>query len=580
MDVDTEGFWYPQVDKEVCINCGLCEKVCPQLHVDELKSNKLDTPVCYGAIHKNIETRFKSTSGGLFSALAEEMYKRGGYVGGAIYGENWKVQHFISNNPEDLERLRQSKYSQSDTEGFYKEVKTLLLRGERVLVCGTPCQMAGLRTYLGNKEYDRLIIVDFICKSITSPKFYSLVLDYWERKAKSKLVGFKFKDKELGWRNLVKRYDFKNGKTSYCRASDKDVYSTAYHGNIVSRPSCYNCKFKGFPRMADITVADFWGCERYAKYKGIDDNAGTSAVIINTQKGVDYFETIKPSIRCVPADIKEMIPGNPALTQAQHLPTANRQDFFKDLGEMPIEEVIPKYMPWFGEKKRKNLFKIKTIAKSLIKGLKYSQYHPITIIKFLYYNTLCKEVNAKWSKGAVLYPTPSATIELQKGAKLNLDGPIIVGTKKLKHTKAEARFLVESNGTLNVKTSFRIFCGSDVEVFKGATMNVDDVGMNYGCTIICGQRIDFEGYVALGREVSIRDTNAHIVAMDGYKVTRPVKIEPHVWLCSGCTINPGVKIHTGAIVSAGSFVASNIPAHCLVSGNPAKIVARDIAWKI
>ena len=225
LKTDIEGFWYPVVYQDKCVNCGLCNKVCPQQHSDELKKNEFEKPICFAATHKNIETRFGSTTGGLFSALAEQMYAEGGYVGGAVYREDWFVAHFISNNPEDLSRLRQSKYSQSDTRGFFIEVKKLLNDGEKVLVCGTPCQMAGLRQFL-RKDYENLIIVDFICKSITSPKFYAKYLDYWERKAKSKLVSFKFKDKELGWRNLVKRFDFANGKTMYSRAKDNDLYST------------------------------------------------------------------------------------------------------------------------------------------------------------------------------------------------------------------------------------------------------------------------------------------------------------------------------------------------------------------
>ena len=292
LSTDIEGFWYPRVDIDKCINCGLCERTCPQLHIGALKKNDFEYPVCFAAIHKNIEVRFGSTTGGLFSALAEQMYREGGYVGGAIYNKDFSVSHFISNNPADLALLRQSKYSQSQTCGIYKEVKRLLMAGEKVLICGTPCQMAALRRFL-NKDYENLIIVDFICKSITSPKFYAKYLDYWERKVGSQLVSFKFKDKELGWRSLVKRFDFKNGKTMYSRAQDNDLYSMAYHGNIVSRPSCYFCQFKGFPRMSDITIADFWGVEKYAYLKDIDDNAGTSAVMCNSSKGLAFYKQLK-----------------------------------------------------------------------------------------------------------------------------------------------------------------------------------------------------------------------------------------------------------------------------------------------
>ena len=159
---DIEGFWYPEVDKDKCTDCGLCERVCPILHVEELKRNDYNPPVCYGAYHKNLEIRFDSTSGGAFSAMAESVYKQDGYVGGAVYDTNFFAHQFISNNKEDLKRLRSSKYLQSDAEGFYTAVKKAVKTGKPVLVCGTPCQMAALRRYL-NKDYENLIIVDFIC---------------------------------------------------------------------------------------------------------------------------------------------------------------------------------------------------------------------------------------------------------------------------------------------------------------------------------------------------------------------------------------------------------------------------------
>ena len=576
LNTDIEGFWYPEVDKDKCINCGLCDKVCPQLHVDELKHNEFEKPVCFAAIHKNIETRFASTTGGLFSALAEQMYDEGGYVGGAIYRDDWSVAHFISNNPDDLRRIRQSKYSQSDTKGFFKEVKRLLIQGENVLVCGAPCQMAALRRFLG-KNYDSLIIVDYVCKSITSPKLYKKYLDYWERKAGSKLVAFKFKDKELGWRNLVKRFDFKNGKTMYSRAKDNDLYSTAYHGNIASRPSCYLCQFKGFPRMADITIADFWGCENKVEYKELDDNAGTSAVIVNNQHGLDFFKKAGTRVKCVPAQIEDMIPGNPALITTQKLPIADRENFFADLDKEPIEEVVPRYLSYLGKEEPN---KLKQLAKILVHGLRYSQYRPFVYLRFLYLNFLCGSVKTDLLNEGIVYLTPYTIIELQKGSLLELHGPLILGDKKIRKSKAETCLLLEKNARMTVNEDSHFGYGSHVEVFPNAHFSMGHCGTNYNCTIICGKSIEMQGRVSLGRDVSIRDTNAHLIAMEGYKILRPVTIENHVWLCSGATICPGVKIKAGAIVGANSYVIQNVPAHALVSGNPAKVVQHDIAWKL
>ena len=177
-EIDNEGFWYPNVDLQKCIDCHLCEKVCPQIHISDLKKNDLPQSVCYAAEHKNLEVVFDSTSGGLFSALAEEVYRMSGFVGGAIYSEDCKsVYHFISNDRKDLVKLRSSKYLQSNVEGFYRKVKDLLCAGEKVLVCGTPCQMAALRSFL-HVDYENLIIVDFICRGINSPKVWRKYLSF------------------------------------------------------------------------------------------------------------------------------------------------------------------------------------------------------------------------------------------------------------------------------------------------------------------------------------------------------------------------------------------------------------------
>jgi acetyltransferase-like isoleucine patch superfamily enzyme/coenzyme F420-reducing hydrogenase beta subunit len=581
LETDIEGFWYPKVDMKKCIDCHLCEKTCPQLHVVELKHNEFEKPICFAAIHKSIETRFASTTGGMFSALAEQMYSEGGYVGGAIYREDWSVAHFISNNPEDLQRLRQSKYSQSDTRDFYKAVKRLLLAGEKVLVCGSPCQMAALRRFLG-KNYDTLIIVDYICKSITSPKFYQKYLDFWERKASSKLVSFKFKDKELGWRNLVKRFDFKNGKTMYSRAQDNDLYSSAYHGHIASRPSCYDCQFKGFPRMADITIADFWGCEKKTEYRELDDNAGTSVVIINNQHGLDFFEKIKMHIKSVPAKIEDVIPRNPALLHSEVQPKADREAFFRDLDKEPIENVVPRYVGYFGSRSSAETLKgkLKLFYKIARKAWHQTQGRPKTVLQFLYLNLFCNKVKTDFKHNGIIYPTPYTVIELQRGSVLELHSPLVVGNKKVRKSRVETRLLLERNARMIVNDDSHFGYGSDVEVFANAVFTMDHCGTNYNCTIICGKRIEMHGSVSLGRDVSIRDTNAHMIAIDGYKILRPVIIEGHVWLCSGATICPGVKIKAGAIIGADSYVIQNVPAHALVSGNPAKVVQHDIAWKL
>jgi Coenzyme F420-reducing hydrogenase, beta subunit len=189
---DKEGFLYPNVDLDRCIDCELCDKLCPMDKVEDLKINDLSEPECYAAIHKNLEIRFDSTSGGIFSALATKMFKEGGYVGGAVYDNNWGVKQLITNDSSKLVDLRSSKYIQSDSRGFYVQLEDILNKGEKVLVCGLPCQIFAIKSFL-RKPYDNLILVDLICRYINSPKAYRKYLNSLEKEYGGKVVYIKAK---------------------------------------------------------------------------------------------------------------------------------------------------------------------------------------------------------------------------------------------------------------------------------------------------------------------------------------------------------------------------------------------------
>lgn len=365
---DIEGFWYPEIDASKCTDCGLCEKVCPNLNTEELKKNDLTQSICYAAEHKNLEVVFDSTSGGLFSALADRMYRDKGYVGGAIFNDDFSVREFISNDKNDLPKLRSSKYLQSNSEGFYKEIKSLLVNEEKVLVCGTPCQMAALRAFL-RKDYENLIIVDFICRGVNSPKIWRKYLDSFEERYGSKVVYAKAKSKEYGWRNLTQKVILENGKAYYEDRYVNNFTKGYLQTNAYCRPSCYDCQFKGFPRVADITIADFWGVENVNQ--SMEKNLGTSLVMINSQKGANYFELIKPRINSAEVPFESILAGNPMLVASLEPSCVDREQFFVDVDQMTFTELANKYININSPKKITLKRQVKNTLKTLKGWYKY-----------------------------------------------------------------------------------------------------------------------------------------------------------------------------------------------------------------
>jgi acetyltransferase-like isoleucine patch superfamily enzyme len=504
------------------------------------------------------------------------MYKDGGYVGGAVYNDDWSVSQFISNDKRDLVRLRSSKYQQSDLSGFFSQVRDILKAGDKVLVCGCPCQMAALRAFLG-KNYEKLLIADFVCRGINSPLVSKKYRESLETKYGAKVVWQKAKNKELGWRNLTNKYCFADGRNVYI-TKDESLFNRGYlHTNAFCRPSCYDCRFKGFPRIADITLADFWGIEKVDK--SLDDDLGTSLVLVNSEKGRIYYDAIQQKIKSVPVDFESILPGNYALSQSLGQPKIDRDAFFRELQDTDFITVSNKYFPFVTSKKQK----IKNIFAEWKLILTTTQIKFRPVCQFIYYNFLRRNIKTDFHNNGYLLPGPYAVIQIGKKADVQLKARLSVGMKKFQKSKIETRLLVEDGGTLIVNSRFNIRYGSDIEVFKGGALLFKGNrggGANINTTIICADRIEIGEHVMIGRGVTIRDNNGgHYISQQGYKDTRPVVIGNHVWLCEGCTIMPGVKIGDGAIVGAKSLVLSNVPSYSLVSGNPARVVQSNVYWK-
>ena len=266
---DKEGFLFPAVDKEKCTNCGLCKSVCPILN-----SKFHEKPATCFAVMASDEIRMKSSSGGVFTVVAEHILAQGGYVCGAAFDENWNVRHIIVDNVKDLDKLRGSKYVQSFIGNIYKDIKVLLENGKTVLFTGTPCQVAGIINFLG-REYPNLLTIDIVCHGVPNNSLWKQYLH--ENFRIDKINKINFRDKELGWNCL---------NLTATTSDDKIVrqdFMDLYAQNICLRNSCSFCNFARPERTSDITMGDFWGVE--VLKPELYDPKGISLLLINSNKG-------------------------------------------------------------------------------------------------------------------------------------------------------------------------------------------------------------------------------------------------------------------------------------------------------
>lgn len=320
MTSDNEGFLYPHVDTSICINCGLCEKVCNILHPREERKplNVL------AAINNDDNVRMKSSSGGIFHILAERTIKKGGVIFGARLDESWQVVFDYAETLADVEPFMGSKYVQAKVGSAYKTAKRFLDEGKDVLFSGTPCQIAGLHQYL-RKDYPNLLAVDFVCHGVPSPKVWGKYLDGIQQNLKQ-IGGIEFKNKGRGWSNFSFKVSAEPDTCSLFIPFNKSHYMKAFLSDIILRPSCYECRSKGGRSLSDITLADFWGISSVAPE--MNDDKGTSMVFINTEKGKAVLDF--NAFRHEETTYERVKPLNPACFRSPARP-AKRDYFFKML---------------------------------------------------------------------------------------------------------------------------------------------------------------------------------------------------------------------------------------------------------
>lgn len=330
---ETEGFKYPKIDKEKCINCNLCNKVCPMIKELKVENNSK----FYACRNLNDEIRMKSSSGGVFSLIAEYVIKNNGIVYGVVFDKDFNVIHKGINSLKELKAFRGSKYVQSDIGNTYKEAKNKLDLGTLVLFSGTQCQIKGLNLYLG-KKYDNLITIEVICHGVPSPKVFKNYIDSQRLKYNSEVEQVKFRDKTFGWKKFCYVMNFKN-KRQLKEDLGTNIYMKGFLKDLYLRESCYNCKSKNNSSGADISLADYWGVQFL--HPEIDDDKGISLMIINTNIGERIIKRISDKLLIFETNKDHAIKYNKCILKSVSR-NPKRDKFFENIDRIDIVKNIKK----------------------------------------------------------------------------------------------------------------------------------------------------------------------------------------------------------------------------------------------
>lgn len=336
MVADREGFLYPEVDESQCVSCKICEKACAVLNSPKVS----DSVELLAAQNTDALVRQESSSGGVFTALAQRIIQAGGVVCGAVYNEKFMVEHRIAFTMDEVAPMRGAKYAQSHAGHLFRQLKQLLTEGKQVMFVGTPCQCAGLKGYLG-QDYDQLLTVDMICHGVPAPAvFESYVNRRRELDANgAPVASINLRNKSTGWSNYAYSVVFQYADGSvYSAPQREDPYMRGFVGDLYLRPSCSDCSFKGIHRCSDLTLGDCWGIWEYSPE--FDDNKGTSLLLVQSEKGRKMWDMISPRFRCTALSEEAATKWNPSALSVSSAHAA-RTEFFRRLrGGENVDELI------------------------------------------------------------------------------------------------------------------------------------------------------------------------------------------------------------------------------------------------
>lgn len=348
---DFEGFYRPQIDSSLCVKCGACERTCPWNNIIVNPNGSEASPKTFAAFCNDETIRANSSSGGVFSVLANEVLAQRGAVVGVGYKDSTHLEFKIVEDVSELHKLRLSKYFQTEVGLIYKYVKKLLLDGRTVLFSGTSCQIAALYAVLGKRNFEKLITVDIVCHGVPSQKVFEKYIRELEMSG-NKVINSNFRDKISGWKkySMTNIMDKKNGNNiQRCsKILSEDLFMESFLDNLCLNTSCTECKYGVLPRIADITLGDYWGVAKY--HPEMDDDKGTSVVLINTTHGEELFNAAKitaestPTMTICESKLEYAIAGNPCIVRSSHV-HENRDSFMAALDSATLSELLKKFNP-------------------------------------------------------------------------------------------------------------------------------------------------------------------------------------------------------------------------------------------
>ena len=307
-----DTFLYPTIDQDKCIDCNACITACPA--VKERESIQLRTPICYASWNSDSQIVEDSSSGGVFSAMAEVILKSNGYVYGALFDDKLSLYHKEVSIVDELSQLRGSKYVQSNINSSFRKAEKRLKAGALVLFIGTPCQIAGLNTFL-KKDYHNLITCDFICHGVPSQSIFDKYIKDLEISKEVEVSDFKFRCKKESWKDFNIKISYKNNAIEEI-PFPQNSYMNGFLADIYLRPSCYQCKYSRLPRVADISLADYWGV--WDVMPEIYNKRGVSAVLINSEKGKSFFNSLR-NLTKHEISLNSIKKGNPGIDSSARL---------------------------------------------------------------------------------------------------------------------------------------------------------------------------------------------------------------------------------------------------------------------